>query len=248
MQGCDGVFHEAALPSVPRSVEDPRSSHEINVDGSFEVLMAARDLGAKVVYAGSSSAYGDSETLPKHEEMVPAPRSPYAAQKLTVEHFLQAFATVYDMKVVILRYFNVFGPRQRADSPYSGVIAKFCTSALDGSTCRIDGDGLQSRDFTYVSDVARGNLLAMQREVPPGLVINLAGGNRYSLLDLVATLERIVGHDIPTEHGAPRAGDVKHSMAAVDRAAEQLAFHTEVSFEEGLERTLEWYRESATDA
>jgi nucleoside-diphosphate-sugar epimerase len=240
---CDGIFHEAALPSVPRSVEDPVTSHDVNINGSLNVLLAARKHGTKVVYAGSSSAYGETLELPKHEEMMAAPLSPYAVQKLDVEHYCQAFGRVYGMPSVILRYFNVFGPRQRADSPYSGVIAKFCAMALDGGSCRVDGDGLQSRDFTYVADVARGNWLAMEKELPPGTRMNLAGGSRYSLIDLLDELGKLVGREIPREHGPDRKGDVKHSQAATERARELIGFETEVSFAEGLSRTLDWYRE-----
>ncbi len=244
MEGVAGVFHEAALPSVPRSVEDPIGSHDNNATGTLRVLDAARAVGAKVVYAGSSSCYGDSETLPKHEGMPVQPQSPYAAAKVTGEHYLNVFARCYDMQTVTVRYFNVFGPRQRADSPYSGVIAKFCMNALAGKPCRLDGDGLQSRDFTYVADVARGNLLAMETDVRGGLTVNLAGGSRYSLLDLLHELGELTGGPIEHEFGPVRAGDVKHSQASVDLVKERLGFETQVSFRDGLSATLDWYRDT----
>lgn len=242
MQGVDGVFHEAALPSVPRSVKDPLSSHEVNSTGILRVLMAARDADAKLVFAASSSAYGDAETLPKHEDMPVQPLSPYAVAKVYGEQLCSVFGRVYGMETVVLRYFNVFGPRQREDSPYSGVIAKFCAAALNGDSVFIDGDGLQSRDFTYVSDVARGNLLAMETSLPPGTLMNLAGGGRFSLLDLLDALENILGTPIARSHGPDRAGDVKHSQASVERARELIGFETEVGFQEGLQQTLDWYR------
>ncbi|MCA8972567.1 MAG: SDR family oxidoreductase [Planctomycetes bacterium] len=243
-EGVRGVFHEAALPSVPRSVEDPLTCNAVNVDGSLNVFVAARDAGAKVVYAGSSSAYGDTEVLPKHEGMPVAPMSPYAAAKVATEQYLASFAKVYGMETVTLRYFNVFGPRQRNDSPYSGVIAKFCRNALQGETCRIEGDGLQSRDFTYVHDVARGNLLAMETALPGGTTMNLAGGDRISLLDMLDELEKLVGHKVERTHVDPRAGDVKHSQADARRAKELLGFTCEHTFASGLRETLDWYRES----
>lgn len=240
--GVDGVFHEAARPSVPRSVEDPLGCHACNATGSLNVANAAKEVGAKLVYAGSSSAYGDSETLPKHEDMPTSPRSPYAAAKLAGEHYVAAFARVYSLRAVTLRYFNVYGPRQRADSPYSGVIAMFCRQSLAGQPCTIEGDGLQSRDFTYVADVARANLLAMDADCSDGEVINAAGGCRHSLIDLIETLERLCGIEIERRYVAARPGDVKHSQAAVDRADRLLGFRAEVSFEQGLRRTLAWYR------
>lgn len=243
-EGVQGVFHEAALPSVPRSVEDPLTCNAVNVDGSLNVFVAARDVGAKVVYAGSSSAYGDTEVLPKHEAMPVAPLSPYAAAKVATEQYLASFAKVYGMKTVTLRYFNVFGPRQRNDSPYSGVIAKFCRNALEGAACRIEGDGLQSRDFTYVADVARGNLLAMMTDLPGGTTMNLAGGDRISLIEMLDELGRLVGRGIERVHVDPRAGDVKHSQADARRAKDLLGFECAYSFADGLRETLDWYRES----
>ncbi len=242
VKGVAGVFHLAALPSVPRSIKDPWTSHDVNVNGTLRVLLAAREEGAKVVFAGSSSAYGDTEELPKREEMAARPQSPYAASKVAGENYVRVFARVFGMPNVVVRYFNVFGPRQRADSPYSGVIAKFCRAALEGEVCRIDGDGGQSRDFTYVEDAARGTYLAMERDVPGGEVLNLAGGNRYSLLQLLEALSDLVGKEIPREFGDPRPGDVRHSQAEVSKAEELLGFRTRVDFREGLGRTLDWYR------
>ena len=242
MEGCTGVFHEAALPSVPRSIEEPLASHRVNATGTLKVLLAAREVGAKVVYAGSSSAYGDTEELPKHEDMPVHPGSPYAADKLAGEQMTTVFAKVYGLETVVLRYFNVLGPRQRADSPYSGVIAKFCMNAMAGLSCRVDGDGKQSRDFTYVADVVRGNLLAMEADLASGSVLNLAGGSRYSLLDLLAGLEEILGTSIKVRHGAARTGDVRHSQASVKRIREQLGFVCQCSFQDGLRATVDWYR------
>lgn len=248
MSGMDGVFHEAALPSVPRSVKDPLASHEVNSTGTLRVLMAARDAGAKVVFAASSSAYGDTEVLPKHEDMPVQPLSPYAVAKVYGEQLCSVFGHVYDMETVILRYFNVFGPRQREDSPYSGVIAKFCAAALNGEEVHVDGDGMQSRDFTYVTDVARGNLLAMETSLPPGTLMNLAGGGRFTLLDLLDALEKILGKPIARKHGEPRTGDVKHSQASVDKAKALMGFETAIGFQEGLQLTLDWYRTTLSDS
>lgn len=247
-EGVSGVFHEAAQASVPRSVEDPLGCNEVNVDGGMNVLVAARDAGAKVVYAGSSSAYGDTEVLPKHESMPVSPQSPYAAAKVATEHYVTSFARVYDMETVTLRYFNVYGPRQRNDSPYSGVIAKFCRNALAGEACRIEGDGLQSRDFTYVADVARGNLLAMTTSLPGGTTMNLAGGDRITLLDMLEELGKLVGSRIERQHVDARKGDVKHSQADATRAGELLGFTCDYDFAAGLRETLDWYRASMADS
>jgi len=246
--GVDGVFHEAALPSVPRSVKDPLASHEVNSTGTLRVLMAARDVGAKLVFAASSSSYGDTEVLPKHEDMPVQPLSPYAVAKVYGEQLCSVFGKVYDMETVVLRYFNVFGPRQREDSPYSGVIAKFCAAALNGDAVHIEGDGLQSRDFTYVSDVARGNLLAMETSLPSGTLMNLAGGGRFTLLDLLDALEKIMGRPIVRNHGETRTGDVKHSQASIEKAKSLMGFDTAVSFQDGRELALDWYRSFLSDS
>ena len=243
MQGVKIVFHEAAIPSVPRSVSEPRLSHEVNVDGTFNVLMAAKEAGVKrVVYAASSSAYGDTETLPKHEEMLPNPLSPYAAAKLFGEYYCQVFTRVYGLETVALRYFNVFGPRQDPSSPYSGVISKFVTSLLAGQAPLIHGDGEQSRDFTYVANVVDANLRAAEAEGASGQVINLAIGERITLNGLLAELQKAIGTSLVPEYGPTRAGDVRHSLADITRAKELLGFHPLVSFAEGLQRTVAWYQ------
>lgn len=245
--GVDGVFHLAALPSVPRSIAAPYRSHDVNVNGTLRVLIAARDAGAKVVLAGSSSAYGDAPELPKREDMPVRPKSPYAASKVAAEQYLQVFAAVYGLPAAVVRYFNVYGPRQRADSPYSGVIARFCRAALHDEVCRVDGDGRQSRDFTYVEDAVRGTLLAMEADLPGGEVLNLAGGKRYSVLDLLGILEDLLGRPVRRAHGDPRPGDVRHSQASVDKAAALLGFSTAIDFHTGLARTLDWYRSRAAE-
>lgn len=245
-QGIDVVFHEAALPSVARSVEDPLTSDDNNIRGTVNLLLAARDAKVRrVVYAGSSSAYGDTPTLPKHEEMPGDPISPYGVTKFTGELYCRSFARVYGMSTVILRYFNVFGPRQDPSSPYSGVIALFCRAAVEGRSATIHGDGEQSRDFTYVDNVVAGNLLAAERDVPSGTVLNVATGSAITLNQLVSTLGEITGRTLSVTHGAPRTGDIKHSLADITRARKLLGYEPHVSFRAGLERTLEWYRSSA---
>lgn len=240
----DIVFHEAALPSVPKSVLDPLASHLANIDGTFSLLMAARDMGVRrVVYAASSSAYGESPTLPKHEAMPVNPISPYAVQKLTGELYMQSFARVYDIETVCLRYFNVFGPGQAADSPYSGVLAKFITSMLSGTVPVIYGDGSQSRDFTYIKNVVQANLSAAFAPAAKvsGNVYNVACGKSYSLLDTYYLLADLIGFEGQPEFRAPRSGDIQHSLAAIDRAHQDFGYVPSVGFEEGLTRTIEWY-------
>jgi len=240
----DVIFHEAALPSVPKSVLDPLASHQANVDGTFSLLMAARDTGVRrIVYAASSSAYGESPTLPKHEAMPTAPISPYAVQKLTGELYMQSFARVYEMETVCLRYFNVFGPGQAADSPYSGVLAKFITSMLSGVAPVIYGDGTQSRDFTYIQNVVQANLLAASAPACKvnGNVYNVACGENYSLLETYYMLAHLIGLNKQPIFAAPRNGDIQHSLAAIERAHHDFGYLPEVSFEEGLSRTIDWY-------
>jgi UDP-glucose 4-epimerase len=242
----DVIFHEAALPSVPKSVLDPATSHMHNVEGTLNLLLAARDAGVpRVIYAASSSAYGESVILPKHEGMPTAPISPYAVQKLAGEHYMQSFARVYGMETVCLRYFNVFGPCQAADSPYSGVLAKFITSMLAGTAPTICGDGTQSRDFTYVQNVVRANIQAASApgEVVSGKVYNVACGERHTLLDTYETLARLTGFTEPPRFASPRKGDILHSQADIARARQDLGYEPEVGFEEGLSRTVEWYAE-----
>jgi len=244
---CDGVdviFHEAALPSVPKSVLDPVSSHQANIDGTLSVLMAAREAGVRrVIYAASSSAYGESPTLPKHEDMPTAPISPYAVQKLAGEHYMQSFARVYGMETVCLRYFNVFGPNQAADSPYSGVLAKFITLMLSGVSPVIHGDGNQSRDFTYIDNVVHANLLAAAAPASQvsGKVYNVACGQRVSLLATYDLVADIIGFRKQPLFGSPRTGDIQHSLADISRARQDFGYRPIVTFSEGLRRTVDWY-------
>jgi len=243
-EGREVVFHEAALPSVPKSVIDPRASHEANVEGTLEVLLAARDAGVRrVVYAASSSAYGESETLPKHEGMQTAPLSPYAVQKLAGEHYMQAFSRVYDIETVSLRYFNVFGPYQGANSPYSGVLAKFITRMLKGETPTIFGDGSQSRDFTYIGNVVDANILAAfaPAEKVNGAVYNIACGERISLLETYQILGEMLSFPHQPNFGPPRTGDIRHSLADIRRAKQDLGYAPQIDFIEGLRRTVDWY-------
>ena len=241
--GADYVFHQAALPSVPRSIIDPISTHEVNVTGTLNVLIAARDAGVRrVVYAASSSAYGDVDGDFKDESMPPRPLSPYGAAKLAAEYYCQAFTAVYGLETVALRYFNVFGPRQDETSQYSAVIPLFMASMLRGQSPTIYGDGTQSRDFTYIDNVVHGNLLALRAPKAPGRVMNVATGGRINLLDLVAQLNRLLGTSIEPILGPERTGDIKHSRASIDLAGELLGYEPVVDFDEGLARTLEWYR------
>jgi nucleoside-diphosphate-sugar epimerase len=246
-QGVDFIFHEAAIPSVPKSVIDPLGSNRANVDATVNVLVAARDAKVKrVVYAASSSAYGDTPTLPKHEDMKPNPISPYAVAKLASEHYMASFYRCYGLETVCLRYFNIFGPRQDPTSPYSGVLAKFITQMLKGEQPTINGDGGQSRDFTFIDNVVEANLLACKRpaEEVAGKVFNVATGQRIDLKQTFNALKKITGYTGEAKHGQERAGDVKHSLADLSRAEKHLGYKPKVNFEEGLRRTVEWYRES----
>lgn len=244
--GADYVLHQAALPSVPRSIDDPITTHEFNVTGTLNVLLAARDAGVKrVAYAASSSAYGDIEGEFKTEDMPPRPLSPYGVSKLAGEYYCAAFTQVYGLETVALRYFNVFGPRQDETSHYAAVIPKFITAMLDGQPPVIYGDGLQSRDFTYIDNVVHGNLLALRVPDAAGQVMNLATGGRVTLLDLVDKLNRLLGTSFTPIHTEPRAGDIKHSRAGVEKARTLLGFAPVVDFDEGLARTVAWYRSRA---
>jgi UDP-glucose 4-epimerase len=243
--GVDFIFHEAALPSVPRSVKDPIESNLNNVTGTLELLMAARGAGVKrVVYAGSSSAYGDAPTLPKREDMIPKPISPYAVAKLAGEHYLSSFNRCYGLETVTIRYFNVFGPQQDAASMYSGVLAKFITKMLAGERPTIFGDGEASRDFTYVENVVNANLLACA--APAGKVsgrtFNVATGKRISLNETFRMLQQMTGFKGEPIYGPEREGDIKHSLADISLAEEQMGYRPVVEFEEGLRRTVAWYR------
>ena len=243
VEGCDYVLHQAAIPSVPRSVNDPITSNRANVDATLNVLVAARDAGVRrLVFAGSSSAYGDTPTLPKDEDMPTNPLSPYALQKVVGEQYLQMFTTLYQLETVTIRYFNVFGPRQDPSSPYSGVISVFATALLDNRSPKIYGDGEQTRDFTYVANVVDGVLRACEATGASGQVINVATGGRISLNELFNMMKKIVGAGVNPEYVEARKGDVRDSQADIRKAKDILGYKPTVSFEEGLQRTIEWYR------
>jgi len=246
-RGADYVLHQAAIPSVPKSVADPLRSNLVNIDGTLNVLIAARDARVKrVVYAASSSAYGDTPTLPKREDMMPLPLSPYAVAKLAGEMYMRVFYGVYGLQTVCLRYFNIFGPRQDPTSQYSAVLAKFITLMLRGERPTIYGDGEQSRDFNYIDNAVSANLLAAtapESEVA-GQTFNIATGHRFNLNQTVELLRPLTGYKGDVEYAAERAGDIKHSLADISRAEKKLGYQPLVNFEEGLRRTVEWYRES----
>ena len=243
VQGCDFVLHQAAIPSVPRSVKDPITSNRANVDATLNVLVAARDAGVKrLVFAGSSSAYGNTPTLPKHEDMPANPLSPYALQKVVGEQYLKMFTALYGLETVSIRYFNVFGPRQDPTSPYSGVISVFATALLENRSPKIYGDGGQTRDFTYVKNVVDGVLRACEAPQASGEVINVATGGRISLNELFQEMKRIVGATVEPTYVEPRAGDVRDSQADIRKAKALLGYEPTVSFADGLEATIEWYR------
>jgi len=251
--GVDYVLHQAAIPSVPKSVLDPIGSNRANVDGTVNVLVAARDAKVKrVVYAASSSAYGDTPTLPKHERMTPDPISPYAVAKLASEHYLISFYRCYGLETVALRYFNIFGPRQDPSSPYSGVLAKFITQMLSGQRPTIFGDGEQSRDFTYIDNAVDANLRACNAPAAQaaGKVFNVATGRRVTLNETFKLLQPLTSYSGSPAYAAERGGDIKHSLADISLAEQHLGYTPKVNFEEGLQRTVEWYRsqEKAGDA
>jgi nucleoside-diphosphate-sugar epimerase len=241
--GMEFVLHQAAMASVPRSVKDPITSNRANIDAALNVLVASRDAGVKrVVYAGSSSVYGDTPTLPKHEGMTPNPLSPYALQKLVGEEYCRMFTRLYGLETVTIRYFNVFGPRQDPGSPYSGVISLFATALLESRRPTIYGDGEQTRDFTYVANVVAGVLKACEARDANGQTINVATGSRMSLNELLKVMNRLVGTSMEPLRQEPRTGDVKDSQADISKAKSLLGYQPTVSSEEGLKRTLEWYR------
>ncbi len=243
VDGCDYVLHQAAIPSVPRSVKDPLASNRANVDATLNVLVASRDAGVRrVVFAGSSSVYGDSPTLPKHEAMSPNPLSPYALQKSIGEQYLQLFTRLYGLQTVSIRYFNVFGPRQDPSSPYSGVISVFATALLQNRPPTIFGDGEQTRDFTYVANVVDGVLRACEAPAANGRVINVATGGRISLNRLFETMRQLIGSDVRPVYADVRAGDVRDSQADIQLARQILGYEPIVSFEDGLKKTVDWYR------
>jgi nucleoside-diphosphate-sugar epimerase len=249
VDGCEFVIHQAAIPSVPRSVKDPVSSHRANVDATLQVLAAARDAGVKrLVFAGSSSVYGNAAVLPKREDMRPAPLSPYALQKLVSEQYCQMFTKLYGFETVTTRYFNVFGPRQQPGSPYSGVISLFIEALAEGRPPTVLGDGRQTRDFTYVGDVVSGVLRACEAPGVAGEVINVAGGGRVSLLELVRALQAILQKDVEPVFGPPREGDVRDSQADIHKARKLLGYEPSMPFEDGLRRTVTWYQTAATPA
>ena len=241
--GATYIIHLAAIPSVPRSVQDPVRSHRANVDGTLNILLAGRDAGAKrVVFAGSSSVYGESPVLPKREDMRPSPLSPYALQKLIGEQYCQMFTHLYGLETVTTRFFNVFGPRQQPGSPYSGVISLFIEALAAGRAPTVHGDGKQTRDFTYVGDVVTGVLQACQAPNAAGEVINVAAGGRISLLDLIRTLQALLGTHATPVFGPTREGDVRDSQAEIQKARKLLGFSPVVAFEDGLRQTVDWFR------
>ena len=243
VKGVEYVIHIAAIPSVPRSVKDPVTSHRANVDATILLLNAARQAGVKrVVFASSSSVYGNSPTLPKHEEMPPHPLSPYALQKLMGEQYMRLFYELYGLETVSLRFFNVFGPRQDPGSPYSGVISLFTAALSEGRQPTVYGDGEQTRDFTYVSDVATGVISAATASGVAGRAINLAPGGRVSLNRLFRTLRELIGADVEPLYDAPREGDLRDSQADNTLARDLLGFDAKVTLDEGLRRTVEWYQ------
>jgi nucleoside-diphosphate-sugar epimerase len=249
VQGMTYVLHQAAIPSVPRSVSDPVTSNRANIDASVNILVAARDAGVKrLVYAGSSAAYGDTPTLPKREDMPTNPLSPYALQKLVAEQYAQMFTRLYGFETVTIRYFNVFGPRQDPGSPYSGVISLFASALLEGRQPTIYGDGEQTRDFTYVANVVDGVLRAVEAPAAAGEVINVATGGRISLNELLRVMNRILGTNLQAIFQEPRTGDVRDSQADITKAKKLLGYASVVSLEEGLKKTLDWCRTAGAPA
>lgn len=241
VDGVDYVLHQGALGSVSRSVDDPATSNAVNVDGTINVLVAARDAGVKrVVYAASSSAYGDTPTLPKREDMAPQPKSPYAVSKLAGEHYCRAFHNVYGLETVALRYFNVFGPRQNPRVRYAAVIPLFLSALLADEAAVLEGDGGQTRDFTFIADCVRANLLACTAPKAAGETMNIAGGRERSILSVLRLAQEITGKSIEPVQNPPRPGDVRRSLADITKARELLGWEPQVSFEDGLRRTAEW--------
>ncbi|HKT13308.1 MAG TPA: SDR family oxidoreductase [Terriglobia bacterium] len=246
-EGVNYVIHLAAIPSVPRSVADPLTSNSANIDGTLNVLLAARDAGVKrVVFAASSSAYGDHPALPRVESQEPRPLSPYALTKLTGEYYCKIFTQVYGLETVSLRYFNIFGPHQSPDSPYSGVLSLFISAYMNGQTPTIFGDGEQSRDFTYIENTVDATLRACTAPDAPGRVINVGTGERYTLNEIIKILDRIFGRQVTPRFDAMRAGDVKHSHADISLARKLLGYEPAVTFEDGLKKTVAWFRSELT--
>ncbi len=251
IEGCDWVFHQAAIASVPQSVAQPLESNRVNLESSLALLVAARDAGVRrFVFASSAAIYGDTEAPLKHESHPVLPLSPYGLQKYASERYGQMFHQLFGLETVALRYFNVFGPRQSFNSPYSGVIARFCTMMLRGEIPTIFGDGLQSRDFAYIDNVVAANLLAAQRPAQEvaGQVFNIAGGQSVTLLDLIHELNHLTGQSIAPKHQPTRTGDIRHSAADLSAARARLAYDPQVSWQEGLRHTLQFYRDTQTSA
>jgi len=243
MQGVTRVAHQGALRSVERSVDDPLSSDAVNVQGTLHILQAARENGVKrVVYASSSSVYGDTEVLPKREDLTPAPISPYAVSKLAAEHYCRVFSRLYGVETVSLRYFNVFGPKQRPESQYAAVIPLFLRQAFAGEPLEIHGDGEQSRDFTYIDNVVDANRLSLTTPGIAGEVFNVACGDRHSLLDIARIFGGFMGKELPLRHIEPRRGDVRHTQASIDRIVSKTGYQPAVGFEDGLRKTYEWFK------
>ncbi|HVZ39066.1 MAG TPA: SDR family oxidoreductase [Candidatus Kapabacteria bacterium] len=250
VEGMDVIFHQAALPSVPRSIRDPITTHEVGVNGTLNVLQAARDCKVgRVIFASSSSVYGNTEELPKHEKMTPTPLSPYAVSKLSGEHYCQVFFRLYGLQTVALRYFNIFGPRQDPNSLYSAVIPRFIETISRGDSPTIFGDGEQSRDFTYVENVVRANFLAAQAESGvAGEVFNVACHDRITLNRLVQALNEGLGTSVAALHAEPRLGDVRHSFASIEKFRAATGYEPAVAFAEGIGRTIEWFRATILEA
>jgi UDP-glucose 4-epimerase len=246
VKGCDVVYQQAALRSVPRSIDDPRANNDVNVTGILNLLIAAKEAGVRrVVYASSSSVYGDDPTLPKVEDQTPRPISPYAATKIMGEYYCRIYSQLYGLETVSLRYFNVFGPRQDPESRYAAVVPRFITAALANEPLEIHGDGLQSRDFTYIDNVVQANLLAGDAPGAVGEAFNIACGARYSLMDTVEAIEKSLGHTVKRDHVESRAGDVKHTLADIGKARRLLGYEPQIAFAEGMERTVAWFRDHA---
>jgi UDP-N-acetylglucosamine/UDP-N-acetyl-alpha-D-glucosaminouronate 4-epimerase len=243
VDGVTGIYHQAALRSVPRSVDNPLSTNDVNITGTLQLLMAARDAGVKrVVAASSSSVYGANEALPKREDQELVPVSPYAASKLAGEHYCRIFTRLYNLETVSLRYFNVFGARQDPDSQYAAVVPLFIQAGLDGVPLTVHGDGMQSRDFTYIDNVVQANRRAMEAPAAAGEAFNIACGSRYTLMDIVHAIERELGHPLTCRHTPPRAGDVRHTLADIGKAERVLGFKPTVDFDEGMARTVAYIK------
>jgi UDP-glucose 4-epimerase len=244
--GCEVVYQQAALRSVPRSIDDPLANNDVNVTGILQLLVAAKKAGVRrVVYASSSSVYGDDPSLPKVETQTPRPISPYAASKIMGEYYCRIYSQLYGLETVSLRYFNVFGPRQDPESKYAAVVPRFITAALAGEAAEVHGDGLQSRDFTYVDNVVDANLLAGSVPGVAGEAFNVACGGRFTLLDVLAAIEKGLGHPVARKHEEARAGDVKHTLADISKVRRMLGYEPKVDFEEGMRRTVDWFRRQA---